>query len=233
VSLARVQSSIGRHIALYRAHAPTYHTVLLESLHALWSPEHARVLDVGGGTGIIAQAMKDLFGIMHVTSIDIEDRFLPSLDIETRVYDGVRLPFADASFDCVTLTNVLHHVPVAARLALMRECARVAGNGPIYIKDHLAASPLDRLRLLVLDAIGNLPFGGVVRASYLTADDWQRLAAEVGYCIERQTGGAYRAGVLARLFPNRLEVTMRWCAPLRGEGRGEAAAMGADPLARP
>jgi hypothetical protein len=58
----------------------------------------------------------------------------------------VTLPFADASFDCVTFTNVLHHVPLRSRRPHAR-CAVVAGAGPIYIKDHLAASP-DHARLL-------------------------------------------------------------------------------------
>ena len=209
VSLATVQGVMARHIPLYRTHAPAYQTVLLQGFLALWNPAHARVLDIGGGTGVIAQAMKDLFGIAQMTSIDVKDRFLASLDIETRVYDGVTLPFAAASFDCVTLSNVLHHVPPSARSALMRECARVAGNGPIYIKDHVASSRLDHARLLVLDAIGNLPFGGMVKASYLTAEDWQRLASDIGYRIDRHIGGAYRSGLFERLFPNRLEATMR------------------------
>jgi SAM-dependent methyltransferase len=209
VSLATVQALIARHIPLYRTHAPTYQTVLLQAFLALWDPAHGRVLDVGGGTGIIAQAMKDLFGIAHVTSVDVEDRFLKSLDIETWVYDGVTLPFADASFDCITFCNVLHHVPRSVRSALMRECARVASAGPIYIKDHLAASHLDHARLLALDLMGNLPFGGMVRASYLTAEDWQRLAASSGYSIDRQISGAYRSGAFELLFPNRLETTLR------------------------
>jgi SAM-dependent methyltransferase len=209
LSLATVQTLIARHIPFYGTHAPTYQTMLLQGFRTLWDPVHARVLDVGGGTGIIAQAMKDLFGIAHVTSVDVEDRFLKSLDIETKVYDGATLPFADASFDCITFSNVLHHVPRPIRPALMRECARVAGGGPIYIKDHLAASPLDHARLLALDVMGNVPFGGMVKASYLTAEDWQQLVAAAGYRIDRQVGGAYRSGVFERLFPNRLEVTMR------------------------
>jgi SAM-dependent methyltransferase len=210
VSLATVQPLIARHIPLYETYAPTSHTALLQGFQALWNRAHTRVLDVGGGTGIIAQAMKDLFGIAHVTSIDVEDRFLESLDIETRVYDGVTLPFADAAFDCVTFTNVLHHVPLPVRVPLMRECARVAGAGPIYVKDHLAMSRLDHARLLALDLMGNLPFGGMVKASYLTAADWMRLAAAAGYRIERQISGVYRNGGFERLFPNRLEATMRW-----------------------
>ncbi len=209
LSLERVQALIGRHIPLYRTKAPTYHRTLLQSLRTLWDPAHARVLDVGGGTGIIAQAMKDLFGISHVTSVDVEDRFLKSLDIETRVYDGARLPFADGTFDAVTFSNVMHHVPVAVRAGLLRECARVVGRGPIYIKDHLAGSQLDHARLFVLDAMGNVPFGGMVKASYLSEREWQDLATGCGYRIERRVGGAYRSGLFERMFPNALEVTLR------------------------
>jgi SAM-dependent methyltransferase len=210
VSLTKVQALLERHMPVYRAHVPNYQTVLLQAFLALWDPVHTRVLDVGGGTGIVAQAMKDLFGIAHVTSVDVEDRFLKSLDIETGVYDGVTLPFANTSFDCVTFSNVMHHVPPPDRSVLMRECARVAGDGPIYIKDHVAASRLDHARLTILDLMGNLPFGGMVQASYLTAEDWQRLASVAGYRIDRQISGAYRSGTFERLFPNHLEVTMRW-----------------------
>ncbi len=208
--LATVQELIARHISLYRTHAPAYQTILLRSFRELWDPSHTRLLDVGGGTGIIAQAMKDLFGIAHVTSIDVEDRFLKSLDIERRTYDGATLPFPDASFDCITFSNVLHHVPVAARVALMKECARVAGAGPIYIKDHLTASSADSARLFVLDAIGNVPFGGMVQASYLSQRDWEHLAIMADYRIDRQISGPYRAGRFERVFPNRLETTMKW-----------------------
>ena len=58
--------------------------------------------------------------------------------------------------------------------------------------------------------MGNIPFGGMVKASYLTTEDWLRLAAAQGYRIDRQVSGAYRSGNFERLFPNRLEVTMRW-----------------------
>ena len=210
VSLATVQALIARHIPLYRTHAPTYQTTLLQAFLSLWNPAHTRILDVGGGTGIIAQAMKDLFGLAHVTSVDVEDRFLKSLDIETQVYDGAKLPFVDAAFDCVTFSNVLHHVPPVVRSSLMQECARVTGGGPVYIKDHLAASRLDHVRLFALDLMGNIPFGGMVKASYLTAEEWQELAVAQGYRIDRQISGAYRSGNFERLFPNRLEVTMRW-----------------------
>jgi len=92
----------------------------------------------------------------------------------------------------------------------MGECARVTSSGPIYIKDHEAASVLDHGRLFALDALGNVPFGGMVQAQYLTAPDWQRLADACGYRIDERISGPYRAGAFERVFPNRLEVTMRW-----------------------
>ncbi|MBX9925439.1 MAG: class I SAM-dependent methyltransferase [Hyphomicrobiaceae bacterium] len=210
LSLDAVQRSIGRHLPVYQTYPPSYHAELLRGFRAVWDDRHARVLDVGGGTGIIAQAMKDLFAIPSVTSVDIEDRFLKTIDIETSVYDGARLPFADGAFDCAVFSNVLHHVPVEVRPGLMADVARVTGHGPIYIKDHIAASTLDHARLFALDAIGNVPFGGMVKARYLTLDEWQALAARTGYRIDTRLSGTYRGRAYATIFPNRLETTMKW-----------------------
>lgn len=218
----QVQAILSRHIPLYRTHKPGYQAVMLRSLSALWRGPHERVLDVGGGTGIIAQAVKELFAVPHVVSVDVSDRYLRTIDIETRVYDGSRLPFDDASFDAVMLNNVMHHVPPQVRVALLCDCARVAGSGPIYIKDHLAASWLDHARLTVLDAMGNVPFGGMVEARYLTQQDWDELAQAAACRIEAATNGPYRTGAFEWLFPNRLEITMRLTAA--GPAKGGAAA---------
>lgn len=208
LDLEVVSAILRRHVALYRRVKPTYQAQLVSSLAALWDPTHRDVLDVGGGTGLLAEAMRVVFALRRVVSVDIEDRFLPGLGIETSRFDGTHLPFGDGSFDAVMLNNVLHHVPGSARPALLRECARVT-RGPIYVKDHIKASRLDGLRLAALDAIGNIPFAGMVSAQYLTRRDWTALASASGLVIEAETGGNYRSGPFARLFPNRLEVTMR------------------------
>jgi len=210
VSLDDVTRALGRHVALYRWRPPAYQTALLGDLRKVWRPTDRTALDVGGGTGIIAQSIKELFAVDRVVSVDVEDRYLDSLDIETRTYDGRTLPFADRSFDCVVMCNVIHHVPKRVRTALLKECGRVAANGAVYIKDHVAATRLDHLRLTILDVLGNVPFGGMVHASYLDAADWRALAEDAGFRIADQHCGAYRAGAMARLFPNRLEVAMRW-----------------------
>ncbi len=195
---------------MYRRRKPFYQAVLLNSLRGMWAVGDRRVLDVGGGTGVIAQAIKELFPVDQVTSVDVVDRYLSTLDIETSSFDGANLPFTDGAFDCVLLINVLHHVPQSARRNLLRECARVTASGHVYIKDHVAESWLDSARLTVLDVVGNTPFGGMVRASYPDVPSgisWLRRPASGSRGVN---SSAYRHGLLAGLFPNRLEIVMRW-----------------------
>lgn len=210
ISVEDVQRCMAPHLPIYTWHRPSYQYVALTGLQRLWDCAHSRVLDVGGGTGVMAEALKTLFDLKHVTSVDVHDRFLNSLSIETRVYDGVTLPFGDSSFDCVLLFNVLHHVPPGQRLALLSECRRVAGRGPLYIKDHISRGVIDDARLAVLDLLGNAPFHGMVTASYLSPADWRELASTAGYQADDQVLGDYRAGLMRVLFPNRLEVCMKW-----------------------
>jgi len=209
ITLDAVATTLRRYSGIYRHFKPRYQTAMLQSLQDVWRGPHERLLDVGGGTGIIAQCLADHFPACKVTAIDIADRFHPDLSVDHTVYDGEIVPFADQSFDAVTMNNVLHHVPRDRRAALLREIARVS-RGPLYIKDHLSLGAIDNARLTALDLIGNVPFGGMVEAEYLSMEEWQRLAADAGFKIGEMGGGAYRSGLLALLFPNRLEITMRW-----------------------
>ena len=205
-----LQAILSRHLAMYKTKLPTYQATMLSSLRALWTGRHARLLDVGGGTGVIAEAMAQLFPVGEVRAIDLIDRFCPGLTVATQAYDGQHIPFADGHFDAATLNNVLHHVPVAARAGLLREIRRVV-NGPLYIKDHEGRGLIDHWRLTALDAIGNIPFGGMLWARYLSRTEWEDLAVASGWRIgARDTASRYRSGPYALIFPNRLEVTMRF-----------------------
>ena len=210
ITIEDVRRCMSAHVPLYSWRRPIYQHVALENLQQLWDPGHSSALDVGGGTGVMAHTIKTLFGLERVASVDVQDRFLPTLGIETAIYDGTTLPFADNSFDCILLFNVLHHVPAAARAALVRECHRVAGRGPLHIKDHISNGNADDRRLAVLDFLGNVPFSGMVSASYLRENDWRQLASTTGYDTSERLSGRYRTGILGALFPNRLEVSMRW-----------------------
>jgi ubiquinone/menaquinone biosynthesis C-methylase UbiE len=209
ITLDRVSHVFAAHAPLYRRKAPRYQAAMLRDLAGVWQGSHDRVLDVGGGTGLMAEAIQTLLPARHVVAIDVVDRYYPSLSVETRVYDGRTLPFGDGHFEAATINNVMHHVPREHRPALMAEIARVV-SGPIYIKDHLAASRLDHWRLTVLDVIGNIPFGGQIEAHYLSMPEWRQLASAIDATIGAVQPGRYRAPPMAWVFPNRLEITFRF-----------------------
>ena len=206
----QVQAILGEHLPVYAAKAPHYQTVMLDSLLEVWAGPHDRLLDIGGGTGVIAQAMSELFPVGSVEAVDLVDRFCPTLTVTTSQYDGQHIPCEAGAYDAATLNNVLHHVPVDARIDLMLEIRRAVA-GPVYIKDHLCAGVIDKARLTALDAWGNIPFGGMVKAEYLTQDEWDALAAAAGYAVGAIASPAtYRSGPVEMAFPNRLETTMRF-----------------------
>lgn len=208
ITLDQVAAVLSRHTDHYRKRPPTYQHVMLNDLARVWKGPVDRLLDIGGGTGVIAEAMQRLLPVSWVEAIDVVDRFFKDLSVATHVYDGERIPFAERSFDAATINNVMHHIPIGVRPAVMAEIRRVV-SGPVYIKDHVAASALDHARLIALDAIGNVPFGGQIKADYLTMAEWEKLASDAGYSITARHSGTYRTGAMALLFPNQLEAVFR------------------------
>lgn len=200
---------LARYLPLYRKKVPHYQALMLKSLLAVWARRHRRLLDIGGGTGVIAEAISHLMPVDTVETIDLVDRFCPGLSVRAQTYDGKTLPYEDAAFDAATLNNVLHHVPPGERVALLRDVRRVVA-GPLYIKDHVTTSQIDNLRLTLLDAVGNIPFGGMIAARYLSHEEWSGLVHEAGWRIAATAGPvSYRTGLMSAAFPSRLEITFR------------------------
>lgn len=125
------------------------------------------VLDVGAGTGEIAQAINMLRPKIQISGADVYIRpktFIPVLE-----YDGNKLPFDDASFDAVITVDVLHHCndPVA----VLKECARITRKW-VVIKDHVANSRYDKKVLKFMDWVGNKAHGVVLHYNYLSSSEW-------------------------------------------------------------
>ncbi|MGH4013368.1 MAG: class I SAM-dependent methyltransferase [Pseudonocardiaceae bacterium] len=101
---------------------------------------YQRALELGSGTGFfllnlmqggIAQcgSVTDLSpGMVQVALRNAENL---GLDVDGRVADGERLPFADATFDLVVGHAVLHHIPDVP--AALREVLRVLRPGGRFV----------------------------------------------------------------------------------------------------
>lgn len=82
-------------------------------------PEHARVLEIGCGTGVLTRVLARWPGVGSVVGVDPAASFLDkartlAVDLPNVTFqeaDGRRLPFDDATFDVVVFDSVLSHVP--------------------------------------------------------------------------------------------------------------------------
>jgi 2-polyprenyl-3-methyl-5-hydroxy-6-metoxy-1,4-benzoquinol methylase len=113
------------------------------------------LLDYGCGAGDLMRVLATLGARASMTGCDVSTGMLaeaarrwpagqgaaPTLVAQ----DGARTPFADGQFDVVTVSAVLHHVPVADRTAVYAELSRVLKpGGRLYVFEHNPRNPLVR-----------------------------------------------------------------------------------------
>ena len=106
-----------------------------------------RVLDVGGGTGRAARALRSR-GI-EPTVVDLSSGMLArarAVGHPTIRADVRSLPVADGAVDAVVVTDALHHFPEPERA--LAECVRVLGPGGVLVVREFDPTSL-RGRVLV------------------------------------------------------------------------------------
>jgi ArsR family transcriptional regulator len=142
------------------------------ALGEMLAGEVGRLLDVGTGTGRIAELFAGRAS--HVTALDKSPEMLrlartrlqhlPAGHVTLVQGDFAQLPFADASFDTVLFHQVLHYA--FAPQAVLAEAARVtAPGGRVVIVDF---APHDREELRTAHAHARLGFSDAQIAGLLT-----------------------------------------------------------------
>jgi len=120
----------------FAAIAPLYARVayskvgIMRELAAL--PVSGRLLDVGGGTGRVSSAIRDL--VDEVVIADVSYGMLdkaPRATLQPVCGGSESLPFADSSFERVIMVDALHHVIHHADSA--REMFRVLKPGGLLV----------------------------------------------------------------------------------------------------
>jgi ubiquinone/menaquinone biosynthesis C-methylase UbiE len=136
------------------------------------------VLDVGTGTGAVAEAVAPL--VKEVVAVDISKSMLNiargkgnSLNIDYKYADARRLPFPSGVFDKVTGRMVFHHIMEGGDRAIL-ECCRVLKSGGIIVfsegvppdervkprYDEIFRIKERRKTYLPKDIVSTLKFGG-------------------------------------------------------------------------
>lgn len=135
-----------------------------------------RALDYGSGDGWFARELVAQGVVAEVVAVDVQPR--PEALVPARLYDGVRLPFAEREFLLSYAIDVLHHCPDPA--ASLRDLLRVTGRH-LLLKDHTCRGSLGWLGLCVLDELGNRRFGIPSRYRYQRGWEWLDLLKAEGF----------------------------------------------------
>ena len=97
-------------------------------------PSGSSVLDVGGGTGVLAQHLVAASGY-SVTVLDHDPLAVETASsrsgVSAALGDAAAMPFPDASFDAALFIDAFHHV--ADQRSAVRETARVLRPGGLVL----------------------------------------------------------------------------------------------------
>ena len=110
-----------------------------------WNPKH--VVDLAAGTGDLTLALKKASPQSEIIAVDFSEEMLAIAKMkgvrETVAADALALPFADRSFDCVTIAFGLRNISDWA--SALREMSRILnGSGHLLIMDF----SLPKMRML-------------------------------------------------------------------------------------
>jgi SAM-dependent methyltransferase len=140
------------------------------------------VLDVGSSSGYLARKLAAVAGPEgHVTGVDpaqaaiayAQQRALPAMTFTVGTAQRLELP--DSSFDVVTCTLAMHHVPARKRAAAVSEMYRVTRpGGRLLIADFDPTRPVLPLH----------PGGRRTRGAAATVGPLEDLAAAAGYRVQ-------------------------------------------------
>lgn len=142
-------------------------------------PPHARVLDVGCGSGDLAALVMRLRPDVTIEGIDVLVR--PGTAIPVHAFDGARIPFADDAFDAAMVVDVLHHTDDPE--AVLAEIARVAPL--VIVKDHLRDGIAANATLRFMDWVGNAAHGVRLPYNYLSRREWTGIWGRLGLATSR------------------------------------------------
>jgi SAM-dependent methyltransferase len=140
-----------------------------------------RLLEIGAGSGYQASLLERRG--CAVTALDVAPRPADERFFPVQVFDGVHLPFEDATFDVVFSSNVLEHVE--KRSALLREIERVLVRGGLAV--HIVPSATWR----IWTALGRF----VNKAAELI----RQAGSERSVTPPMSTDGSRRSGLVANL----------------------------------
>ena len=137
----------------------------------------SKVLEVGAGPGAVCLGFQEIGA--KVVSLDIWDgRVFYDDEVPFVIASGTALPFTDSSFNFLSLTSVLHHLPVEYRKTMLEEAFRVAST--VLIQEDCLTSPIINVAMKLVDDGVSGEVGTHSANSHMTKQGWLEYFEETG-----------------------------------------------------
>jgi len=148
-------------------------------------PPGARVLDLGGGTGVLARWMKRVRPDLELVVADASSGMLAEVPagIKAVLARAESLPFPDQSFDAVVMGEALHHFE-RPREALAEVARVLRAGGRLWVYDFDPTHPIGAL-IAFLERSWGEP------ASFFPPARLAGVLAELGFKTRVKRGGFY------------------------------------------
>jgi ubiquinone/menaquinone biosynthesis C-methylase UbiE len=134
--------------------------------------EKGTVIDIGAGWCNVAEILEAKG--MEVLPLDVKDLSLVE-GIDPVIYDGVRIPFEDNTFDLALLLTVLHHTHRPEEI--VKEARRVARS--MVIIEDIFTNTAGKYWTFAMDSLLNLEFIGHPHSNKRD-QEWRVLFNELG-----------------------------------------------------
>lgn len=146
-----------------------------------WIKPGSRVLDIGCGSAEVAFFMEKKG--YEFFNIDIGD-FRAYQTRHFDLYDGLKVNFADSSFDLVSLNFVLHHVPNDKKRLLLAEAMRVSRRY-VFILEDTPRNFIDRMISNFHGWYFRRSIKSTASFGFYSQEGWEKLFAGMNYSVAR------------------------------------------------
>lgn len=130
------------------------------------------ILDIGAGDGKIDRMLIDSCNV-NITGIDVLVRETTYIPIKE--YNGAHINLSDNEINTTMMIDMLHHTDDPK--SVFKEAVRVS-NKYIIIKDHIVSGWWSRLKLKMMDYVGNKHYSVRLPYNYLTKKQWSNMFKE-------------------------------------------------------
>ncbi len=200
-----------------RKFIPGYEEALTRAADEVADVDPALVLDLGVGTGALAEAILEHERVGCVNAIDVDPEMLAQARIRLKRF-GTRVRFSERSFDAplpgcgaVAASLALHHVPtMAEKLAIYERIFGALYPGGIFVNADVTVSshPGTRERTYRLWAAHLVSCGIDERRAYRHFDEWA--LEDTYFPVDEELAALRKVGFHAECFwrdgPNTLMI---------------------------